>query len=108
MEKCLSKVRPLPFEKWDNEKFVVRYNVVELPDVDAEGVEQGVKYEYNEVVVAEVSRKCIIDALVRERYDFADEIALAFDRKSNAEDKATHESYVAECKKIADEILANE
>ena len=108
MEKCSSKVRPLPFEKWDNEKFVVRYNVVELPDVDAEGVEQGVKYEYNEVVVAEVSRKCIIDALVRERYDFADEIALAFDRKANVEDKAAHEAYVAECKKIADEILANE
>ena len=103
MEKYSSKVRPLPFEKWDNEKFVVRFHVEELPDEDG-----GVKYEYNEVVVAEVSRKCIIDALVRERYDFADEIALAFDRKANAEDKAAHEAYVAECKKIADEILANE
>ena len=103
MEKYSSKVRPLPFEKWDNEKFVVRFHVEELPDEDG-----GVKYEYNEVVVAEVSRKCIIDALVRERYDFADEIALAFDRKANAEDKAAHEAYVEECKKIADEILANE
>ena len=107
MEKCSSKVRPLPFEKWDNEKFVVRFNVVELPDTDAGGVEQGVKYEYNEVVVAEVSRKAIIDALVRIKYDFADEIALAFGRESNVEDKATHEAYIVECKKIADGILAD-
>jgi hypothetical protein len=108
MEKCSSKVRPLPFEKWDNEKFVVRYNVVELPDVDAEGVEQGVKYEYNEVLVPEVTRKAIIDVLVAQVYDFADEIALAFNRDADKEDIEAHEAFVVECKAIADEILGNE
>ena len=62
MEKCSSKVRPLPFEKWDNEKFVVRFHVEELPDEDG-----GVKYEYDEVLVPEVTRKAIIDVLVRQQ-----------------------------------------
>ena len=103
MEKCSSKVRPLPFEKWDNEKFVVRFHVEELPDEDG-----GVKYEYEEVLVPAVERKAIIDALVRRKYDFVDEIALAFAREGDESDKAEHEAYVAECKKIADEILAYE
>lgn len=107
MKKSYSKVRPLPIEKWDNAQYVVRFNIVEVPDVDAEGNEDSVKYEFNEVIVPDVTRKCIIDALVRERYDFADEIALAFDRAADAEDKEAHEAYVAECKTIADEILAN-
>lgn len=103
MEKYSSKVRPLPFEKWDNEKFVVRFHVEELPDEDG-----GVKYEYNEVLVPEVTRKAIIDALVAQVYDFADEIALAFNRDADKEDIEAHEAFVAECKAIADEILGNE
>lgn len=108
MAKCSSKVRPLPFEKWNNDKFVVRYHIAEVPDVDAEGKESGVKYEYEEIIVTEVSRKAIIDALVSAKYDMNDEIALAFGRKGDEKDKAEHEAYVAECKAIADEILANE
>ena len=103
MEKCSSKVRPRPFEKWDNEKFVVRFHVEELPDEDG-----GVKYEYEEVLVPAVERKAIIDALLRRKYDFADEIALAFAREGDESDKAEHEAYVAECKAIAEEILGNE
>lgn len=103
MEKYSSKVRPLPFEKWDNEKFVVRFHVEELPDEDG-----GVKYEYNEVLVPEVTRKAIIKALVAQVYDFADEIALAFNRDADKEDIEAHEAFVVECKAIADEILGNE
>ena len=103
MEKCSSKVRPLPFEKWDNEKFVVRFHIEELPDEDG-----GVKYEYNEVLVPEVTRKAIIDALVAQVYDFADEIALTFNRDADKEDIEAHEAFVVECKAIADEILGNE
>lgn len=101
MEKSSSKVRPLTFEKWDNEKFAVRFNIVEIEDED------GVKYEYDEILVKEVSKKGVIDALVAEKYDFNDEIALAFNRGADAEAKAAHEAYVAECKAIADSIFAN-
>lgn len=100
--KSSSKVRPLTYEKWDNEKFVVRFHIEEVED------EEGVKYEYEEVLVKDVTRKGIIDALVALKYDYSDEIALAFGRDGDESDKETHEAYVVECKAIADEILGNE
>ena len=103
MEKCSSKVRPLPFEKWDNEKFVVRFHVEELPDEDG-----GVKFEYEEVLVPIVDRKHIIEALIARKYDTSEEIKLAFAREKDKSEIAEHEAYVVECKAIADEILSNE
>lgn len=111
MKKSFSKVAPKPIEKWAEGQYVCRWNIVELPDVevvDGKEVDKGVKYEYNEVVVPALTRKAIIDALVAEKYDFADEIALAFSRKEDDADRKEHEAYVVECKAIADEILANE
>ena len=46
MAKSSSKVRPLIKEKWDNEKYVVRFNIVEVDVVDAEGTSCVVRYEY--------------------------------------------------------------
>ena len=103
MEKCSSKVRPLPFEKWDNEKFVVRFHVEELPDEDG-----GVKYEYEEVLVPIVDRKHIVEALIAKKYDTSEEIKLAFAREKDKSEIEEHEAYVVECKAIADEILGNE
>ncbi len=101
MEKCSSKVRPLPFEKWDNEKFVVRFHVEELPDEDG-----GVKYEYNEVLVPEVTRKAIIEAIIRTKYTESDEIALAFGREKDAAKLAEHEAFKEQAEAWAEEILA--
>lgn len=103
MEKCSSKVRPLPFEKWDNEKFVVRFYVEELPDEDS-----GVKYEYEEVLVPIVDRKHIVEALIARKYDISEEIKLAFAREKDKSEIEEHEAYVVECKAIADKILGNE
>lgn len=101
MEKYSSKVRPLPFEKWDNEKFVVRFHVEELPDEDG-----GVKYEYNEVLVPEVTRKAIIEAIIRTKYTESDEIALAFGREKDAAKLAEHEAFKEQAEAWAEEILA--
>lgn len=101
MEKYSSKVRPLPFEKWDNEKFVVRFHVEELPDEDG-----GVKYEYFEVLVSEVSRKAIIEAIIRTKYTESDEIALAFGREKDAAKLAEHEAFKEQAEAWAEEILA--
>ena len=103
MEKYSSKVRPLPFEKWDNEKFVVRFHVEELPDEDG-----GVKYGYEEVLVPIVDRKHIVEALIARKYDTSEEIKLAFAREKDKSEIEEHEAYVVECKAIADEILGNE
>ena len=37
MAKSSSKVRPLIKEEWDNEKYAVLFNIVEVEDVDEEG-----------------------------------------------------------------------
>lgn len=103
MEKSFSKVRPAIVEKWDGSKSVVRFNIVEVPDGD-----DGVKYEYYEVLVSEVSRKAIIEAIIRTTYSESDEIALAFGREADVEKKAAHEEFVAQAKVWADEILGNE
>lgn len=108
MGKSSSKARPAVVERWDAENYLVRYNIEEVADMDADGKEQGVKYEYEEVLVPEVTRKRIVEALVRLKYDIYDEVTLAFDRENNAEDKAAHEAYVIECKAIADSVLGNE
>ena len=108
MKKFLSKVRPLPFEKWDNEKYVVRFNIVEVEDVDAEGTPCGVMYEYDEVLVPIVDRKYIVEALIARKYDTSEEIKLAFAREKDKSEIEEHEAYVVECKAIADEILGNE
>ena len=102
MSKSSSKVRPDKVAPWDGQKMVVRYNITEVPDG-----EEGVKYEYDEVLVAEVSRKAIIEAIVRVRYTESDEIALAFGREADAEKIAAHEEYVAQAKVWADEILSD-
>ena len=102
MEKSFSKVRPAKVEKWDGSKSVVRFNIVEVPDGD-----DGVKYEYFEVLVSEVSRKAIIEAIIRTTYSESDEIALAFGREADAEKIAAHEEYVAQAKVWADEILSD-
>jgi hypothetical protein len=101
MEKYSSKVRPLPFEKWDNEKFVVRFHVEELPDEDG-----GVKYEYNEVLVPEVEKGIIIDAIMRTKYTESAEIALAFGREKDAAKLAEHEAFKEQAEAWAEEILA--
>lgn len=99
MAKSFSRVRPLTSEKWDNSKYVVRFNIVESTD------EEGSLFEYDEVLVPSLDRADIINALVRERYSESAELALAFGREGDAEELAAHEAYVVECKSIADEIL---
>ena len=108
MAKSSSKVRPLIKEKWDNEKYVVRFNIVEVEDVDAEGTPCGVKYEYEEVLVPIVDRKHIVEALIARKYDTSEEIKRAFAREKDKLEIEEHEAYVVECKAIADEILGNE
>ena len=108
MAKSSSKVRPLIKEKWDNEKYVVRFNIVEVEDVDEEGTPCGVKYEYEEVLVPIVDRKHIVKALIERKYDTSEEIKLAFARDKDKSEIEEHEAYVVECKAIADEIIGNE
>ena len=108
MAQSASQVRPLIKEKWDTEKYVVRFNILEVEDVDTEGTPGGVKYEYEEILVPIVDRKHIVEALIARKYDASEEIKLAFAREKDKLEIEEHEAYVVECKAIADEILGNE
>lgn len=96
-----SKVRPAKHEQWDGKSKVVRYAITEVED--AEG---GVKYEFREVLVEELTRDAVIGAIIRAKYSVDDEIALAFGREKDAEEIAEHEAFVAQAKVWADEVLA--
>lgn len=100
-----SKVRPAKVERYDSKSLLVRYNITEVPDFTAEGEPDGVKYEYDEVLVPEVEKGIIIDAIMRTKYTESAEIALAFGREADVEKKAAHEEFVAQAKAWADEIL---
>lgn len=101
MEKSFSKVYPVVCEKWDGSKSIVRFGITELPDED-----DGVKYEYYEVLVPEVEKGAIIDAIMRTKYSESAEIALAFGREKDATKLAEHEAFKAQAEAWAEEILS--
>ena len=60
----------------------------------AERMPDGVKYEYDEVLVPEVAKGIIIDAIMRTKYTESAEIALAFGREKDAAKLAEHEAFL--------------
>lgn len=100
-----SKVRPAKVERYDSKSLLVRYNITEVPDFTAEGEPDGVKYEYDEVLVPEVEKGIIINAIMRTKYTESDEIALAFGREKDATKLAEHEAFKEQAEAWADEIL---
>ena len=92
-------------EKWNAELFLILYNPQEKVHPRPDGEDERTEEYTSRVFVPEVSRKELINALVRERYTEADEIALAFGREADAEKLAAHEEFVADCRALADRIL---
>ena len=101
-----SKVRPAKVERYDSKSLLIRYNIVEVPDSTAEGEPDGVKYEYDEVLVSAVEKGIIIDAIMRTKYTESAEIALAFGREKDAAKLADHEAFKEKTEAWAEEILA--
>ena len=101
-----SKVRPAKVERYDSKSLLVRYNITEVPDFTADGEPDGVKYEYDEVLVPEVEKGTIIDAIMRTKYTESAEIALAFGREKDATKLAEHEAFKEKAEAWAEEILA--
>ena len=101
-----SKVRPAKVERYDSKSLLVRYNIVEVPDFTAEGEPDGVKYEYDEVLVSAVEKGIIINAIMRTKYTESAEIALAFGRDKDVAKLAEHEAFKGQAEAWAEEILA--
>ena len=82
-----------------------RYNIREVTrDIDGQS-ETFHRYDYVEFA-GDVSRKVLIDALVRTRYDINDEFALTAKPHDSAE-YLDYRQFVDECKAIADAAIEN-
>lgn len=101
-----SKVRPAKVERYDSKSLLVRYNIIEVPDFTAEGKPDGVKYEYDEVLVPGAEKGIIINAIMRTKYTESAEIALAFGRDKDVAKLAEHEAFKEQAETWAEEILA--
>jgi hypothetical protein len=88
-----------------NGKAQIRYNITKIEVEQAEGAPQ-TQYQYDYVEVAKpLTRKAVIDALIRAKHDVNDEFALmALDH--NDPEYLEYRQYVAGCKVIADEVLS--
>lgn len=85
-----------------NPGYQVRWNIEEK-DVDGE-----ISYNFecnNNYIPTELTKKEVMIAIIRERYDADDELALSFNRSSDAADIAEHEAYVEFARLEAENII---
>lgn len=101
-----SNIQPKLVENIGN-GYLVRWNVTtvkrvsinDLPEIDI------FEFEYNSKYLAkEVSKKEIMLAIIREKYDSADEISLSMKRVGDEEKFLAHEEYVEFARNEAEKI----
>lgn len=87
-------------EKWDAERFLLSYDPQEIE----RGEEKAEEYT-KEVIVSQVSKGAIVEALVRKEFSVSDEIAIIRQRDTKAEEFAAYNARVEEIKAEAVSIL---
>lgn len=85
-------------EKWDAERFLLSYDPQEIE----RGEEKTEEYT-KEVIVPEVSKGAIVEALVRKEFSVSDEIAILRQRSSK---KAEFDAYSARVEELKAEAVA--
>lgn len=90
-------------EKWDSSRTIIEYAPAEVQH----GEETAEEYT-KKVIVPEVSKPAIVEALVRERYSVSDELALLRQRNTKKAEFSEYNDFVEDAKTLADEILATE
>ena len=90
-------------EKWDSSRTIIEYAPAEVQH----GEETAEEYT-KKVIVPEVSKAAIVEALIRERYSVSDELALLRQRNTKKAEFSEYNDFVEGVKTLADEILATE
>jgi hypothetical protein len=91
--------------------FLIRWNIAAFNRPAQENMPemQGFEFEYNsKYYPAEISKKEIMLAIIREKYDANDELAIAIRRTGDEVKFQAHEDYVNFARQIAGAILAGE
>lgn len=88
-------------EKWDASHTIIEYAPAEVQH----GEEHAEEYT-KKVIVPEVSKAAIVEALVRKEYSVSDEIAIIRQRTTKKAEFDTYNARVEELKAEADAVLA--
>lgn len=90
-------------EAWDNSHKIIFYNPIE---VEHEG-ETAIEYQ-DKVIVPDVNKGAIVEALVRRELSVSDEIAILRQRNTKKAEFTAYNDRIEEIKTLADSILASE
>ena len=89
-------------EKWDAERILVMYDPQEVEGPDGE-----TRVEYaHRVIVPEVKKGAIVEALMREQFSVSDEIAILRQRNTKKAEFNAYNEAAEAAKALADQILA--
>lgn len=102
MAKSFSTARPAKVARYDNKTLIVSYNIAEVEKEDTKG------FEFDTVLVSEVSKPAIVEALVREKYSISDELSIQRQRTSKKAEFNEYNAFAEAAKATAKAILAAE
>ena len=88
-------------EKWDSSRIIIEYDPAEVQH----GEETAEEYT-KKVIVPEVKKGAIVEALVRKEYSVSDEIAIIRQRTAKKAEFDAYNSRVEALKAEADAVLA--
>jgi len=103
--------QPLVVEKLNRLQYLIRWNIATFTRPALENIPemQGFEFDYNsKYYPAEISKKEIMLAIIREKYDANDELAIAIRRTGDETKFQAHEDHVNSARAIANAILAAE
>ena len=106
-----SNTLPLPVERLTDGQYIIRWNIKrnDQPTTQGGAVMEGYDFEYNTKYQAkEVTKKEIMIAVIREKYDSTDEISLTLKRTGDEAKLQAHEDYVLFARATADQIISDE
>ena len=105
-----SNTRPKSVEKL-GAGYLIRWNInrndritmTDMPAIESYDFEYNTKYQ-----AKEISKKEIMLAIIREKYDVSDEISISLKRIGDEDKYQEHEDYVNSARLTAEQIMSNE
>lgn len=102
MPKSFSTSRPEKVAKYDHSHLLISYNIVAVEATET----RDAGFEFDTIVVPELSKGAIVEAILRERYTLNDELALLRQRTTKKTEFNEYNDFAEAAKATADAILA--
>jgi len=102
MPKSFSTSRPEKVAKYDHSHLLISYNIVAVEATET----RDAGFEFDTLVVPELSKGAIVEAILRERYTLNDELALLRQRTTKKAEFNEYNDFAEAAKTTADAILA--